>query len=142
MLKIAFDVGGVLSKYPALKELLQWMAALKRYWADTYMAPSVEVYVISDMHPKEKIAAMLRGNNIFLDENFVFSADYATHGENCKKILCEQLGVDIFVDDFIGYLAEGDFIRLLVMPNPRRSYYHEEWKTDGAEGDFGRRTAK
>lgn len=74
-----------------------------------------------------------------LDTPFIYSADYKTHGENCKKVLCEHLCIDILIDDFIGYIAEGDFVRLLVMPDPRKPYYSDDWKTDGSEGDFGRR---
>ena len=53
--------------------------------------------------------------------------------------MCEQLGIDILVDDFPGYVADGKHVGLLVMPNPREPYYHDSWRTDGSEGDFGRR---
>ena len=129
IIKIAIDIGGVISKYPRLfKELIEICRG------------KIEVFIISDMHPVDKIHSMFLLNGI-TDVSGVYSADYSKYGENCKKILCEQLGIDILIDDFIGYVAEGNFIRLLVMPNPTLPYYADEWKTDGSEGEFGRRVA-
>jgi hypothetical protein len=128
--KIAFDVGGVLSKYPHIFKPL--LLALRD-------AADVEVHVISDMHPKEKIGMMLLENGIDLRHSRVHSADYRTHGEMCKAILCHELGIDILIDDFPGYVASGNHVRLLVMPHPTEPYYHDDWKTDGSEGEFGRR---
>jgi hypothetical protein len=126
-MKIAFDVGGVLSKHKGIRDLFNQLHFLRE----------VEVYVISDMHPVEKIHEMLKLNGI--DTYRVYSADYKKYGENCKKVLCEELGIDILIDDFMGYLAQGNFVRLLVMPDPNEPYYSDDWKTDGSEGDFGRR---
>jgi hypothetical protein len=137
-MKIAFDVGGVLSKYPQVFRPLLY----NLYLASTegYSAEHVEVHIISDMHPKEKILEMLKMNDLgFIYYDQVHSADYATHGEKCKAILCEQLGIDLLIDDYPGYVADGKHVRLLVMPNTSESYYHDDWKTDGSEGDFGRR---
>lgn len=128
-MKIGFDVGGVLSKHPKLKSLFNSLSKI----------PGVEVYVISDMHPKEAITNMLSMNNLDFKHENVFSADYVTHGEQCKKVICEEIGIDIMIDDFIGYVAGGKHIRLLVMPDPDEDYYSEDWKTDGKEGNFGRR---
>ena len=127
--KIAFDVGGVLSKHQSIRDL---------YYTLTLNSGGVQTFVISDMHPVEKIKAMLKLNDLPCDDN-VYSADYATHGENCKKVLCEELGIDILIDDFIGYVADGKHVRLLVMPDPSEPYYSDDWKTDGTEGNFGRR---
>lgn len=126
-MKIAFDVGGVLSKHNSIRQLFQRLQLIH----DT------RVYVISDMHPVEKIQKMLKDNGLYTP--FVYSADYNKHGENCKKVLCDELDIDILIDDFIGYVAEGNFVRLLVMPDPHKPYYSNDWKTDGSEGDFGRR---
>jgi hypothetical protein len=126
-LKVAFDVGGVLSKHKSLQKLFITLSN----------NPTVEVHVISDMHPKEKIVKMLELNGLSCPN--IHSADYSKFGENCKKEICENLGIDILIDDFIGYVAEGDFTRLLVMPQPSEPYYSDDWKTDGSEGDFGRR---
>lgn len=126
-MKIAFDIGGVLSKYKILRDL----------YIELYNLHSDNVYVISDMHPRGKIIETLKLNN--LPHKNVFSADYEKYGENCKKILCDNLEIDILIDDFIGYVAEGNHIRLLVMPQPGEPYFSDDWKTDGTEGDFGRR---
>lgn len=45
----------------------------------------------------------------------------------------------MMIDDFPAYVAEGRAARLLLMPNIREPYYHDHWKTDGKEGNFGRR---
>ncbi len=130
-MKIAFDIGGVLSKYPGT-----FCPLLKAL----YGAPGVEVWIISDM-PAQKAIDMLRLNGLASLYHRVRSADYATHGEECKAVLCRELGIDILVDDFIGYVATPGAppVRLLVMPDPTRDYYAPGWKTDGSEGAFGRR---
>lgn len=129
-MKIAFDVGGVLSKHEPIRELYRKMLS----------TPGIEVYVISDMHSTTLINNMLRDNN--LSGGMIYSADYAQHGENCKAVLCERLKIDVLIDDFIGYVAKGKHVRLLVMPDPDEPYYSDDWKTDGSEGDFGRRCSK
>lgn len=131
-MKIAFDVGGVISKYP------QQFFGLMR---DLHNDPYNEVFVISDLHPKEKIVELLRLNNflnICVWSRNVYSADYEKYGEACKTKLCEKLNIDILIDDHMAYLVEGDFIRLMVMPNTRYSYWAPTWKTV-CESDFGRR---
>ena len=135
MLKIAFDIGGVLSKYPD-----QFRKLINKLQGDTQvsLSPNVEVYVISDMHDVDMMYKMLLMNDIHVSKERIYSADYKNQGEYCKTKLCDELGIDIFIDDFIGYVAEGDFIRLLVMPNAKKPYYDDSWKTDGSEGDFGR----
>ena len=132
VIKIAFDVGGVLSRYPEI-----FIPLLRVLEASEY----VQVFVMSDMHPQEKIQSMLRLNGIELPDWRVVSADYTTHGEKCKAILCERIKADILIDDFIGYVATSGkpLVRLLVMPDPELPYYADSWKTDGSEGNFGRR---
>lgn len=134
--KIAFDVGGVLSKYPEIFRPL--LKLICRRGDDP--AYEIEAHIISDMHPKELILDMLARNGFdFVPPANVHSADYREHGELCKAVLCEQLGIDMLIDDFPGYVACGQHVRLLVMPCPTEPYYHDDWKTDGSEGDFGRR---
>ena len=135
-MRIAFDVGGVLSKYHNIfRPLLQDL-----YYAGCENYGTTEIHVISDIHPKEKILDMLRLNEFsFIYEKNVHSADYATYGEACKAKLCEELGIDLLIDDFPGYVADGHHVRLLVMPDTSQPYYNDDWITDGSEGDFGRR---
>ncbi len=133
VIRIAFDIGGVISKYP---DVFQSIIDAFEFADNNDIVP----YIISDIHPKEKILAMLRLNNIIIPADRVHSADYNKYGEACKAELCKQLEIDVLVDDFIGYVApDGAPIRLLVMPDASRPYYANEWKTDGSEGDFGRR---
>lgn len=133
-LRIAFDVGGVLSRYPT--EFRALLLALH-----STRLSGVEVHIISDMHPVERIVSMLGANDITVWPGRVHSADYNQHGELCKARLCQELGIDILVDDFPGYVAAigAPMVRLLTMPDPRLPYYHDTWVTDGSEGDFGRR---
>lgn len=131
-MKIAFDVGGVISKYP---DTFRKMISALRFMSD------IEVFVISDMHPKEKIVEELMLNDILVKEANVYSADYDKHGEFCKAQLCRSLDIDILVDDFVGYVADGSHIRMLVMPDSTKPYWSNKWKTT-SESDFGRRHYK
>jgi hypothetical protein len=118
-MKVAFDIGGVLSKFP---ETFRAMVA-------ALISGGAEVLVLTDMHDRR--------------EADVHVADYARHGEACKAILVRDLGIDVLIDDHGGYLAwpwaTPAPVRLLVTPDPRRPYYAPGWETGGAEGDFGRR---
>ena len=131
MIRIAFDVGGVLSKRPEV--FVPLISALLKVQDD------VEVFILSDMHPVEKIADMCSRNGIFVYPANIISADYESYGELCKTIACRERGIDLLIDDFPGYVAEGDHVRLLMMPDPKTPYYADDWKTDGSEGKFGRR---
>lgn len=128
--KVGFDIGGVLSKYPDI---------LRPVVAALLASPRVEVHVLSDMFPHAKCVAFVHENGFHVPPERIHSCDYGTHGELCKAEKMREIGIDIMLDDFPGYLAEGCALRLLVMPDPHRPYYHDEWKTDGSEGDFGRR---
>jgi hypothetical protein len=130
MTRISFDIGGVLSKYPTI--FLPMVKAL--------IAGGAEVHVITDMHDREKTLNTLAMNGFdCIPPERVHNANYAEHGELCKAVLLKRLGIDVHLDDFPGYLAEGCPVRLQVLPDPREPYYHDEWKTDGSEGNFGRR---
>lgn len=144
-LRIAFDVGGVLSRFPdeffvLIETLRLGTEAVRR----TGNMGGVEVFILSDMHPKEKVVAMLAANGYALHPDRVLVADYATHGELCKAVACGLNAIDILVDDHMGYVATPGSppVRLLVMPDPHRPYYatgEPHWHTDGSEGGFGRR---
>lgn len=131
-MKLAVDIGGVISKYPnEFKALLQSLH-------------DVEIFVITDMHDLREIHGMLDSNGFeFIKKENVYSADYATHGDMCKAILLRDLQIDIMVDDFLGYLTWDSSlgkapIRLLVQPDPYRSYWSDEWQVQ-TNHDFGRR---
>lgn len=128
MTRIAFDIGGVLSKYPDIL----------RPFAKSLVDGGAWVAVITDMQPLDLVIETLQLNALDFIPN-IFSADYATHGEGCKAELARELAIDILLDDHIGYVAEPSCaIRCLVMPDATRPYYHESWKVVGAEGGFGR----
>lgn len=134
-LKIAFDIGGVLSKYPE---------RFRRMAIALLASPDVEVHVITDMHDRAYLLETLRSNGFgFIPEHRVHNADYVGHGEMCKAIILRDLGIDILIDDFGGYTAwDSTFgpapIRCLVQPDPFRPYWSESWRT-GDDHQFGRR---
>lgn len=129
MLRVAFDIGGVLSKYPSIIGAM--MQALTKGGA--------EVCIITDMHDPQQARRMLDENGVNAATP-LHCANYAAHGEMCKAVLCEQLKIDVLVDDFIGYVAEkGAPVRLLVMPDVNLPYWADEWKTQPEDGEFGRR---
>lgn len=130
-MKIAFDIGGVLSKYKSIRTLLDSLAYAHE-----------DIYIITDMHDMEEILRQLKENKIDVDRNNVYSADYMKYGEAAKAILLRNLKIDIFFDDFIGYTywdsAWGPApVRCLLMPDPTQPYWSDDWKCSGA--DFGRR---
>jgi hypothetical protein len=134
-MKIAFDIGGVISKFPEQFRVLGLLCSA---------STPCQVYVITDMHDKEEVLKMLANNHFdFIPPENVYCADYKNHGEFCKAILLKQLGIDIFIDDFVGYVQWDSSlgpapIRLLVAPDGFKPYWHDEWKVEG-EYDFGRR---
>lgn len=131
-MKVGFDIGGVLSKYPTLFQGL----------VRSLLEAKVEVFVITDMPDLPQVYAMLDANGFgTIPRENVRSADYTRHGEGCKAELMHELALDLFIDDFIGYLAlPGQTVQLLVMPNPYVPYWSETWKNPGAEFEFGRKS--
>lgn len=129
--RVAFDIGGVLSKYP---DILREMAR-------ALMLGGASIFVITDMLDRSAVLEMLVRNGFeFVPVENVYTADYDTHGEGCKAVLLESLRIDVFLDDFIGYAAVGGApVRCLVMPDASLPYYAEAWQTVGDEGSFGRR---
>lgn len=132
-MKIGFDVGGVLSKYPdVFRPLLQALL----------LSPYVEVFIVSDMHPVKNITDMLDANKIPYRDGNVISADYAKYGEACKAVVCQELKIDLLIDDFPGYVGMPGYpnARLLMMPDATEPYYADNWiNPHGAGEDFGRR---
>ena len=132
-IRIAFDIGGVLSKYPNI---------LKPMFLALQNNDNIEVFVMTDMHDPEQSNRFLKNNGFIIEPENVINCNYLEHGELCKANECQRLGIDILMDDFPGYLThEGAPVRLMVMPDPYLPYYAKNWWTDGTEGDFGRRSA-
>lgn len=132
--RVAFDIGGVLSKYPEF-----FKAAIA-----AFEAAGIECHIITDMYDHASVLAMLNENGIGFFSEHVHVADYNTHGEACKAVVMKEHGINVLFDDFIGYVDGGAFggdapIRLLVMPDASKPYWHDDWKADG---DFGRRRRK
>lgn len=137
-MNIAFDIGGVLSKYKSLRMLVasinHSIHASNEEWN--------KVFIITDMHPKEDVIKTLNNNKVWVNPERVYCADYEKYGEAAKGILLRDLKIDIFFDDFIGYLwwdtSWGKApVRCLIMPDATLPYWSEDWKCEG--GDFGRR---
>lgn len=133
-MRIAFDLGGVITKFPA-----QFMGMAGAFGAMGHI-----LYVISDITSVKHILSMLEDNKVdIFDKDKILSADYATHGEACKAVLCREYYIDILIDDFPGYLVwpwpEPAPLRLQVMPDPYRPYNDPGWVTSADVGSFGRR---
>jgi hypothetical protein len=126
--RFAFDIGGVISKYPDLyRELI-----------DDLMVRGHTIYILTDMHPMDKVVKTLDINGI--NRHGILIADYERHAEMSKDVLLKEYEIDFFFDDFIGYVVgDGAPIRCLVMPDAVSPYYHPNWKTVDGEADFGRR---
>lgn len=129
-IRIGIDIGGVITKYPETFALL---------WQALDASPGVEVHVITDM-PVDKARDMLTRNGFGVREGRLHSCDYDAHGEGCKAVKASEIGLDVLIDDFVGYVAiqGAPPLRLLVMPDASLPYYADAWKTDGREGAFGR----
>jgi hypothetical protein len=131
-LRIAFDIGGVISKYPEI-----FIPLIKTL----HNSEDVEVHIVTDMHVRETTLKILAMNGLdIIPPERVHNSDYKAHGELCKAVVLRENQIDVIIDDFPGYLTEGCPVRLQVMADPYRPYFHDDWKTDGSEGDFGRRT--
>lgn len=130
--KVGFDIGGLLSKYPDLmRPIVKALSA----------SPDVDVHIVSDMHPRQQCVTTVISNGFIVPTCNIHSCDYAAYGEECKAVKAREIGLHVLVDDFMGYVSSpgAPRLRLLVMPDASHDYYHETWKTDGTEGNFGRR---
>lgn len=131
-MRVAVDIGGCISKYPDQFRMLM-----------ITLGVNMEMFVITDMHDKAEVMQMLRDNRFDIPEHHVYCADYAQYGDFCKAKLLQELQIDFFIDDFLGYVDwDSSFgkapIRLLVMPDATQPYWHDSWKVKD-ESDFGRR---
>lgn len=116
-MKVAFDIGGVISRYPN-----EMKAMMKALWHN-----EVEVYILTDMNQQDAQAAREENDLFFIAPERVLSADWSKYGDRCKTVVCEEHGIDILIDDRPDYVAEGNFIGLVISPRPRVPYYHSSW---------------
>ena len=130
-MKVCFDIGGVLSKYPEVFRPI--VAALQ--------AGGVEVHVVTDRPPNRRDLAvdLVRRNGYDVPPERIHCADVERHGYGCKAVVLEAIGADVHVDDFPGYLDGGCPVRLLVMPDAHRPHYAHDFWTDGTEEPWGRK---
>ena len=128
-MKIAFDIGGVLSKYPHVF----------RPMVKALQAGGAEVFVLTDMHDHEQSVRFVQENGYNIPSDHILNSDYNTYGERCKEVVIREHEIDLHIDDFPGYCAHTSCVSLLVWPNPDLPYYHDDFVTDGSEGMFGRR---
>jgi hypothetical protein len=121
ILRIGFDVGGVLTKYPRVfRKLIKTLSG----------RDDIEIWFISDIHPRSKIAVMLGENGIPFTLDRIRSADFLTQGEQCKAVVADEIGLDILIDDNPGYLSipGSPPIRLCVQADPYDPYNAPDWK--------------
>lgn len=114
-LKIAFDIGGVITRFPDI--FYKLIHALHK-------SEEVELCIITDM-PIDialKYVKKYRVLDVVEKEN-IRHADYSKYGDNCKKILCERLGINILIDDHFGYVHNAPELGLFVVPRPEKPYY-------------------
>lgn len=123
-LRVSFDIGGVLSKNPALfREMMRILEA-----------GGAEVYVLTDMPDHAKAVKLLAANGFSVASERVLCADWDMHGDMCKAVLIEQYGIQLHIDDFPGYSAGAGTVdgcvSLFTWPDPYAPYYHEDFVPD------------
>src|SRR4051812_9478510 len=107
-MKVAFDIGGVISRYP------RQMKALMR----ALIAGGIDVRILTDMNPTDAERARVENGLDFIGPDKVHSCDWSRYGDRCKTIVMEEQGISILIDDRPDYCAEGDFIGLVLSPRP------------------------
>ncbi len=118
-MKVAFDIGGVLSRYP--DTFMGLMENLREGW-------DVEIYIVTDMNSDDAWAAVVENKfDLLVKRERVLSADWSKHGDLCKTKVCEEHGIDILIDDRPDYVAQGNFIGLILSPRPDVPYYAKGW---------------
>jgi hypothetical protein len=111
-MKMAFDIGGVLGKYPDVFILM--ISALQNGGA--------EVYVITDIPVKQTAQALLNRYGYNIAPEMILCADFQKYGERCKALLIKEYGIDVIIDDHPGYCADSGCVSLFVWPNPHAPY--------------------
>src|SRR5688500_10946570 len=105
-MKIAFDIGGTISRYPTT--FIRMMKALQD--------GGVEVFILTDMNNADAMKLCEQNDIDFIDESRILSADWNTYGDLCKSRLMQQHSIDILIDDRPDYCATGPFIGLVLSP--------------------------
>lgn len=111
-MKLAFDIGGVLGKYPCV--FIPMILALQNGGA--------EVFVITDIAEKETAQALLGKYGYSFAPEMILCADFQKYGERCKAVLIKEHGIDVLVDDHPGYCADAGCVSLFVWPDPHVPY--------------------
>ncbi len=119
-LRISFDIGGVLSKYPE-----QFLPIVKMF-----QDGGAEVFIITDIPEHEKAVLYVQGNGYNVPADHVLNADYSKFNESCKEKLIEERKIDVHIDDHPGYCAHNKSINLFVWPDTSKPYYHESFEKD------------
>lgn len=110
MIRIGFDIGGVLSRYPEiLGPMIEALNADDRF----------EVHVLTDV-PGPRAIDLIHKNGLSVPEDRIHSCDRAQHGDACKAAKIRELGIQLMIDDHLPYLGEvSGCARLHVLPDER-----------------------
>jgi len=111
-MKIAFDIGGVLGKYP--KIFRPFVCALK--------SGGAEVYVVTDIPDQATAEQILRGHGYDFSAENILCCDYLQHGDCCKRVVIKQFGIDILIDDHPAYCAAAGCVSLMLWPDASIPY--------------------
>lgn len=124
MIRIAFDIGGVLGKHITAQKFLDVCRTAEM------LSVGIEVFVLTDM--KRERAEKLLIDNMYgwvVAQHRLICADYAMHQERCKAVECLRHKIDILIDDHLPYVCAGDhFLGLLVAPRVDRKYALPGWE--------------
>ena len=122
-MKLAFDIGGVLGKYPDV--FLPMISALLKGGA--------EVFVMTDIADKKSAEAIINRYGYGMPPESILCADFQKYGERCKAVLIKEYGIDVLIDDHPGYCAYSGCVSLFVWPDPHIPYESENFLNDSYE---------
>lgn len=125
-LKVGFDIGGVITKYPeTFKQLIRVL-----------FEGGAEVFIITDQTNKDQVIQTLKDNGLdYIHPDNIFCANYEKYGDYAKSIIVNKLRLDIYIDDHLPYLNWDSWmgsapVRLLVLPDGFKPYYSDSWKQE------------
>ena len=111
-IKMAFDIGGVLGKYPNVFRPM--VSALQKGGA--------EVFVLTDITDIKVAQEQLSRYEYIFSPEMILCADFEKYGERCKSVLIKEYGIDVLIDDHPGYCADSGCVSLFVWPDPLVPY--------------------